>query len=200
MRAEQMTLAYEKSDSLPPLRQGEILSGLNEYWVEDIVDDSASVEIRQHEYAIVMTQDCDLDQDFRARRSESNEPQRVLKSVLLCEIETAEKLRGSHKINSKDWSLVHSNRDERFHFLETVSSEHDLESTGLPELGVSFRRYFTVSLKMVYAELSRGLVRRRCRLRSPYLEHLSSRFSYYHSRIALPEPHRSTPVVPPPQG
>ena len=35
-------------------------------------------------------------------------------------------------------------------------------------------------------------IERRCRLKSPYLEHLTMRFHHFHMRVGLPEDHRPT--------
>jgi hypothetical protein len=62
---------------------------------------------------------------------------------------------------------------------------------GLPELAIDFKRYFTVPTDEVYRRIELGEARRRCLLISPYLEHLSSRYAYFLSRIALPVDHAS---------
>jgi len=55
-----------------------------------------------------------------------------------------------------------------------------------PELGIDFKRYFTLPTAEVYYQIQRQAARRCC-LRSPYLEHLSTRFHAYQQRLALPE-------------
>lgn len=66
---------------------------------------------------------------------------------------------------------------------------------GAPELVIDFKRYFTLPTGELYRWIALGETRRRCRLRSPYMEHLSSRFAYFLSRVALPEDYRSEPGV-----
>jgi len=69
---------------------------------------------RRHEYALVLSQDCDLDLDFKARR-ESVAPDKMISSVLFCEVTTAEQLRQSPGgMNSSIWGRVKTNKDERF--------------------------------------------------------------------------------------
>lgn len=191
--------------SLPdssPLRQGEILSGiiqvklnLKTYGTEDV-----EIDLLVHPYAIIVSQDCDLDWDFRARHGESQEHKRI-PSILFCEISTARNL-SSVILNienvkdikkSRIWSRVKENKDERYHFLQQVKQEEDCLSEGLPELGVDFKRYFTIPADEVYLRIEKSESKRRCCLTSPYTEHFSSRFFYFQSRVALPEDHFSEP-------
>jgi hypothetical protein len=94
-------------------------------------------------------------------------------------------------MNKDRWSKVKTNKDERYQFLEKVPSESDALGKGLPELGIDFKRYFCLPTDEAYYRLETDAMRR-CRLRSPYLEHFSTRFSYFLSRVALPNDHRST--------
>lgn len=99
-------------------------------------------------------------------------------------------LRGAPGINSAIWRRIEQNKDERYQFLKRITPEQDTLGEGLPELGIDFKRYFTIPTDEVYVRLSAG-VQRRCRLVSPYLEHLSTRFWYFQARVALPAEHRS---------
>jgi hypothetical protein len=58
-------------------------------------------------------------------------------------------------------------------------------------MGIDFKRYFTIPADETYRRVELGEAQRRCVLQSPYLEHLSSRFAYYLSRVALPLDHVS---------
>lgn len=182
---------YAPSDAGVALRQGEILSGLIQLKVSspDLKGgEPPKVEQVVHPYAIVMTQDCDLDLDHRARNG-SVGPDKILPSILFCEAQEAASLRASS--DSKTWDRVKINKDERYHFLEAAPVACDARASGVPELGIDFKRYFTLTAAEPYARLTDGTAERRCRLTSPYLEHLSTRFCYFQFRVALPEPHRS---------
>jgi hypothetical protein len=96
-----------------------------------------------------------------------------------------ESLKGREGINSTLWKPIKNNKDERYHFLEKVSSEVDVLEKGLPELAIDFKRYFTIPTEEVYVRLEFDAACR-CRLVSPYLEHLSGRFYAFQSRVALP--------------
>jgi hypothetical protein len=97
---------------------------------------------------------------------------------------------GKRELSSDQWARVRQNKDERYQFLQKVLPQEDADGEGIPELGIDFKRYFTVPTDEVYYRLESG-ARRRCQMRSPYLEHLSTRFGYYQFRVALPAEHQS---------
>jgi len=150
-----------------------------------------------HPFAIVVTQDCDCEQDFKKRQVNDLVSDKIIPSILFCEVVAAEQLRNRDKdnkvreINSTVWGQVRINKNERYHFLESVPAESDVLGEGLPELALDFKRYFTIPTEEVYYRLEIGEAKRRCHLISPYLEHLTSRFNYFQYRIALPEDHTS---------
>lgn len=176
------------------LRQGEILSDLVQASLrfDTIWQDQPVVKTMEHPLAIVVTQDCDLEQDFKARTGQ-NATDKLIPSVLFCQMTTAEGLRGQQGITSEIWKRIRNNKDERYHFLQKVEATHDALNKGLSELGVDFKRYFTIPTDEVYERLV-SEAKRRCRLVSPYLEHFSTRFAYYQFRVALPSDHFSEPV------
>ena len=147
-----------------------------------------------------MSQDCDLDWDFSARLTNASVG-KILPNVLFCEVRSArdqvqitvdsEGAKNSKK--SRAWSRMRINKDERYHFFELIDKCHDLQEKEIGELVIDFKRYFTVPTDELYARIMSGDTLRRCRLLSPYLEHLSSRFAYFQSRVALPEDHQSEP-------
>jgi hypothetical protein len=140
-------------------------------------------------YALVLSQACDLEQDFQTRQAGTP---RLLPEVLFCQIPTAEELRkATPGMNSTIWDRIKKNKDERYHFLERIPAKDDGCGEGLPELGVDFKRYFTIPTDEVYRRLEIGPTLRRTVLCTPFLEHLSSRFAYFLSRVALPRDHVS---------
>jgi len=196
-------LIYRPSNLDGALRQGEIITDFTQVIVER--DDSGSdtgLSYRLHPYVIVLTQDCDLDLDYRAR-NETVQADKEIPGILFCEVMTAERM--FRKVKGSDlWKRIRGNNDPRYQFLTTVSQNLDAEGTGLPELAIDFKRYFTVPPDEVHHRLQRetsypdGRVMRAIRravMESPYLEHLSTRFAQYFSRIALPGPHQSDPVL-----
>ncbi len=206
---------YRPSEVYGPLRQGEILSDLTRFRVDPSSLAPTGVRVALHvsrpsEYSphitatstestpavlkvdypfvVVVSQDCDLTQ-----RGQPNAPDLVFPTVLLLEVTTAASLRGK-VLKSETWNMVKSNREERHHFLQAVAKEQDTLGDGLPELGLDFKRYMGVPTDELYRLIEIGMVRRRCVLNSPYMEHLCSRFGNYLNRVALPEPHFSVPA------
>jgi hypothetical protein len=174
------------------LCQGEILSGLvqTQLEIESVgVTEGIRVSRKHHPFAIILSQDCDLDLDFKARAGEVKED-KLLPNVLFCEVVTAAELKGSGGMNTSIWGRVQRNKDERYQFLQKVESAYDSAAQGLPEMGIDFKRYFTIPTGEVYAQLEKTC-RRRCRLLSPFLEHLCTRSGHYLCRIALPAEHMS---------
>jgi hypothetical protein len=175
------------------LCQGEILSDLVQAKLaqESVgAKEGVTVHWKLHPWAIIMSQDCDLDLDFKARSGQAKED-KLLPNVLFCEMISAEELSvPSEWMNSRIWDRVKRNKDERYQFLQRVQPATDALGEGLPELGIDFKRYFTIPTEEVYIQLKQK-TRRRCKLVSPYLEHLCVRFSFYQCRVALPSEHVS---------
>lgn len=186
---------YSPSPPKGPLRQGEILSDLKQPIPRSAYHNSEEimVDFIEHPYTIVVSQDCDLDWDYKARQEEGK-ASKLLPNILFCEVVSAQNLRNSDSINSDLWRRIRINKDERYQFLQTIPSEEDALRQGIPEFGIDFKRYFTLRTDDVYAALASNTAQRRSRLISPYLEHLSTRFAYYQFRVALPSDHESEPV------
>jgi hypothetical protein len=174
------------------LRQGEILSILTQTELEIGsvgADQGVRITKKVHPLAIILSQDCDLDLDFKARNGQVNDD-KLLPNILFCEVITAAELKQSGGMNSPIWGRVEKNKDERYQFLQKVEPADDAVGQGVDEMGIDFKRYFTIPTAEVYEQL-KITTRRRCRLNSPYLEHLSQRFAQYLCRIALPLGHAS---------
>jgi hypothetical protein len=178
------------------LRQGEIIAGLTQSRIklDTIGSDTIGVEVEVHPIAIILSQDCDLEQDWKTRQlmrsPEPNAAWRQLPSILFAQIYTAAELRGLVPPGGELWKRIKQNKDERYQFLEKSPAEEDALNEGLEELGIDFKRYFTLPTDEAYQQIQQS-AQRRCRLVSPYLEHLSTRFCYYQFRVALPQDHQS---------
>lgn len=182
---------YEPSPSSDiAICQGEILTDINQYWLNltTISEIDKKFNEYKHEYAIVLSQGCDLEQDFRSRLQDK--PQ--LPNIIFCQVYPAVSLKSQLTGQAKDiWKRLIQNKDERYHYLEKIPPDLDFQKSGLPELGIDFKRYFSIPTEEVYMCIKLGITRRRTILQSPYLEHLSSRFAYFLSRVGLPTPHVS---------
>lgn len=172
------------------LRQGELISNIVQatQTLATIGGDAATLTEIRHPLAIVLTQDCDLENDFAARGGADAKPP-PLPNILFCEVTTADALKGALPPGKDIWKRITQNKDERYHCLELVPPDQDATAEGLAASGIDFKRYFTVPAAEVYRRIELGEAVRRCRLTSPYAEHLSSRFAFFQLRVALPENH-----------
>lgn len=175
------------------LRQGEILSDVGRFRLDPLTltEQQPSFQLVSCPYAIVLTQDCDLDWDFNARVPDGK-PEKLLPEVLLCKLPRAEEIKNQTKdLGSKGWERIRQNNDPRYHFLQMVDAGCDANQFGLPELTADFKHYFTIPTAELYRRIELGLTHRRCVFVSPYMEHFATRFAAYLSRIGLPEQHSS---------
>jgi hypothetical protein len=181
-----------------PIRQTEILCNVRQHAVtlESLNNpDGVEVEPIDHGLAIVVSQDCDLERDFR-RREElraggtgiDRADAQLLPSILLCEVYPEATLQSIVKAQSSSRQQFRQNKLERYQFLRAVEASDDALGVGLEAMGIDFKRYFAVPTAELYAQLE-GQCRRRCMLAPQYLEHFSARFSNYLSRIGLPKNH-----------
>jgi hypothetical protein len=190
---------YLPSLSGGPLRQAEILSGVREFHVtlESLENlEQAENDVIEHELAIILTQDCDLEHDFQRREGVvasggaiDRLDDKLLPCVLLCEVAAWKTI--DDAIRSQGSTIrerFRKNLLERYQYLRDVASGEDATRVGLGAMGVDFKRYFAIPTAELYAQLNTGCVRR-CRLGAQYLEHFSNRFSYHFSRVALPRNH-----------
>lgn len=175
------------------LFQGEIIEGVLE-WIAKYdasdPDQVVGVEPRLQRLAVILSQDCDLAQDWGRRQSELREVT-DLRSVLMCPAWPAEQLREEQKLTTRRWEVVRQNKDERYAYLADVPPSADGAGQGHPALLLDLASYFTVRTSELYRQLrdTSGAPRRRCRLATPWREHLQCRFAGYQARIGLPMDH-----------
>lgn len=189
---------YVRSDE-GPLRQGEILTDLVQIQLEvDELDryprdenEELPLVRRDHPIAIIATQDCDLDWDYKDRQQGCGP--KLIPNILFCEVVSAEELRARQDIKSDIWRRIRANKDERYQFLQKAPPERDTVGQGLPDMALDFKRCFSIPTSEVYLQIG-SQARRRCRLVSPYLEHLSQRLFHFQARVALPAEHVSQPA------
>ena len=172
------------------LRQGDLIGSLRAYEVTRLEGEPAKPSglLHTYQHAIVLTQDCDLEQDFGARFSEAVREDKLLQAVVLCGVHEYELVRagtyrpGASRIRSDAAKIVRQNREPRYQYLGFV-----------PQVGkclvVDFKDFFALPCRLLYDELkSEGAPA--CRLasiNSPYKEHIAQRYAWYSSRIGLPK-------------
>ena len=188
---------YERSLPDTALRQGALISGLlHPYTTAESIADSEKLVVKHLEYplAIIVSQDCDLDLEFNSRRGIPNEsgnvPLRIkqITNILFCNVYLYIDARADLGIDASTWRSLKSNSNERYQYLREVSAIEDANQEGYAALVIDFKRHFSLMTDEAYAQVGKS-AHRRCRLMSPYMEHLCSRFTRYISRVALPYAH-----------
>ena len=135
-----------------------------------------------------MSQDCDLDWDFRARNGQGA-VHKTMPNVVFCEMDTTVHMKETLRnqgVNSEIWRRIERNSDIRFHVLPEVAHELDAMHIGLPAMGIDFKRVFTIPTDEVYARLV-WQAERRCFLVPQVAAQLSDRYAHFHARVALPD-------------
>jgi hypothetical protein len=191
---------YTKSE-IGALRQGEIFTHFIQYQLDiEKVRDEQPTDVFQitHPIVVVLSQDCDLDQDYRRRQN--GRIDNLLASVLFCSVAVNDDaFRHGAGIGTKEWKKVIENREPRLHYLRAVPKADDIANQGLSDLIVDFRQYFSLPTEEAY--FCAQAAQRRCRLDTPYAEHLSHRFFSHMARVALPlDHHLPLPVEAPAVG
>jgi len=142
---------------------------------------------------VVLTQDCDLEQDarYRGRRTPppSNQDKKLF-SVLVAPLYNAEQVfRGEHlnelgltmapiSKNRTPGEWLMKNERPRYHYLDFPANIPIVASIA------DFKHYFSVSITYLDKMRSQNFV---CRLSELFREDLSQRFAAYLARIGLPD-------------
>lgn len=142
-----------------------------------------------YNYAVILTQECDLVQDYKNRMENQENHDKYIPMILMAPAYLAEALRqGEHlenygqkmkHINSKDWDKLRNKQNKRYHYLKA-----DI-GFNVPEFAIDFKHYFTISRDYFYNNI----------LNESYLasltllhrEELSQRFCNFISRIGIPD-------------
>jgi hypothetical protein len=140
------------------------------------------------QYLVVLSQDCDLEQDYKDRSNENGKQDKHLDYILAIPLFLASSLKnGTHlsdlgyiseSFGSKDWDKIASNQNSRYHYLMLY------EEFQVPELVADFKRYVTIPRSVLYSlRTSKYLAT----MDTLFRENMSQRFANYFSRIGLPE-------------
>ena len=179
---------YVKHDS-PFLKQGEIINNLFELKLlipqRITIDVNQGVQVEQsiHPYAIVVSQDCDIEQDYKARLHEVPED-KLLTHLLFCALFTQEEIRRRNNLKADQWKRIRQNQDERYHYL-VEAPIHGTEDS-LPELIADFKTTFSLRIEFVSWSVSTNQAVRKGGLLSPYLEDFMHRLYSFLGRVATP--------------
>jgi hypothetical protein len=142
---------------------------------------------------VVLTQDCDLEQDARYRNPKLKRPptdDKRLLSVLVVPLYNAEHvILGTHldKLHmtmttiskkSSEFNFLKNNERPRYHYLDFP------DDVPIVAQVADFKHYFSTHLNYLESIRSKQFV---CRISDMFREHLSQRFAAYLARIGLPD-------------
>jgi hypothetical protein len=173
----------------PFLRQGEIIANLLEprLRIAELtaidVNQPAKVDPIHHPYSMIVSQDCDLEWDYKARTGEAP-GHKVLTHMLFCELFSRDDITDQSKRKSQAFGLIKDKQDQRYHYLEEATVNGTEES--LPELIADFKTTFSLPVELVYWLLSNSQAVRKGALHSPYLEDFMHRLYTFLGRVATP--------------
>ncbi len=176
------------------IHQGDIFKSTIYYESFKEKDGKFELSLLEFPFSIVLTQECDLNNNLRERISDKNKNNNLIKhdkylvSLLCAPLYNAEHLfSGDHleflKIkteykNRNQKGYIKSNRDPRYHYIEFE------DNIKLVPMVIDFKHYFTVTINY----LESNIKNRVCSLKPIYREYVTQRFSNFLSRIGLPDP------------
>jgi len=169
--------------------QGDIFRDVKYLLLPRVTEDKIEINELIVPYLIILTQECDLDLDYKFHSNTQSEDQdKYLQSILVSPAYIAEKVRsGTHleglelkmqNINSRKWSDIKSNQNLRYHYLPKD------DTFRIPPLIVDFKHYYTIPRDLFYDKFLDHYIGTLDQL---FRESLSHRFSHYLSRIGLPK-------------
>ena len=173
--------------------QGDIFRDVE--YIEYVSEKGGVIEVSRIIFplAIVLTQDCDLEQDFRFRWARKKKPQtqdKWLLSVLVAPLYNLEHVyEGEHlselkiameKINRKKspGTYLLINERPRYHYLDFAENVPIVPSV------IDFKHYFSVNVNYLKKIKKSNFV---CCVSDLYREDISQRFASFLARIGLPE-------------
>lgn len=183
---------YILSDSDGSLRQGEILEGIRELSFDTSQLSQRSFQMKRpwservsHPWSIVLTPDCDLEWDFLSRLIPGDSENKRVNHLLLCDLEDRFSIERDGRIkNSGELNRARTYREERWHYLPASLTD---DGQDLVEFYIDFKRLFSVPIEFVYAAMHLGLIQRHGYLNTPWVQHLTHRFTYFLGRVGLPD-------------
>ena len=177
-------------DRIGRVSQGDIYKDVEV--VDDVLEKRGILQISKivFPYVIVLTQDCDLEQDYRIRsgNEEVKDQDKLIFSVLVAPLYNVEQVfRGEHlkqmHINMQVFGSntqknnMKNNEIPRYHYMDISA-----EVTIVPSV-IDFKHYFSLHVDYLRAK-TKDFV---CRVSPLYREDISNRFASYLARIGLPK-------------
>lgn len=181
-----------KTRRMARVAQGDVFRDVE--LVEYVTEKNGVIEVSKIVYplVVVLTQDCDLEQDARYKAAAgrpSNDDKRLV-HVLVAPMYNAEQVyQGTHLTdlqltmapinkNRTPGDFLRINERPRYHYFDFT------QDARLVSQIIDFKHYFSVNLRYLEAHRKAAFV---CRISDLFREELSQRFTAYMARIGLPE-------------
>lgn len=153
-----------------------------------------TVEKISFPYIICLNQACDLESDYKNHINNKNKDNQLLHLLVAPVFIYDQYKSGTHwgdifncdTIKKDTLNKIKQNDISRYHYLKFPQNE-----TNIPELLIDFKHFFSVNRNFLYTKINMRL----CSLDHLFREKISQRFSYYLSRIGLPEYTTETDIV-----
>ena len=168
------------------LSQGDIFQDIE--ILEDIHIAKSKITVQKiiFPYVVCLNQECDLETDFNKKEGilcDNNFLHIAIAPAFIFE----QYLNGTHwgviflqnkpqKTNDTAIKKIMDNEIPRYHYLKFPDAD-------MPELVIDFKHFFTINRNALYSQIGKRL----CSLDDLFKEKINQRFSYYISRIGLPE-------------
>ena len=171
--------------------QGDIFEKIR--YIEKVVKTDEEINVIESEFplVIVLTQDCDLAQDYTNRIEVSNNKDKKLISAIVAPLYNYEQFtKGDHLLDEKNIKMrkldsstekgfIKNNQLPRYHYLE-----FPLEAGFIPSV-IDFKHYFCVDIELLTESKSEKC---QYKIKAMHRELISQRFANFLSRIGLPSP------------
>lgn len=172
------------------LCQGDILRDV--FWLEHVTEEAGVIEVARIVFplAIVLTQDCDLEQDHRFRSEARSTQDKWLMSVLMAPLYNVEHVYQGEHLSQLDITMetvpksgntgkfLRNNERPRYHYFE-----FDDDVPIVPSV-IDFKHYFSATVIYLMKIKPTAYV---CSVAPLFREDIAQRFAAYLARVGLPE-------------
>ncbi|MEC8082156.1 MAG: hypothetical protein VX148_11855 [Pseudomonadota bacterium] len=171
--------------------QGDIIKDVE--YIEYVSEKDGNIEVSKIVFplSIVLTQDCDLSQDYKFRWSKANtsNEDKWLMSVIVAPIYNVEHVYTGEHLSELEMNMspisrkktpgknLINNETPRYHYIEFP------RGTSIPASVVDFKHYYSVNVAYLKKHKKKHFA---CQIGDLYREDISHRFASYLSRVGLP--------------
>jgi len=175
------------------IRQGDIFKEVE--YLESYEEENGAFELSKIVFplVVVLTQDCDLEQDYKnsdkIRNDKESDHDKLILSLLVAPLYNSEHFfEGTHlseislkmqRKTSAQKKILQNNETPRYHYLEFD------KTVVIPNSVIDFKHYFSVNINNLNRFYKDKFV---CSIPELFRERVSQRFANYLSRIGLPDP------------